>query len=74
MKLIAANNEITKLKGIIEKKDLKIKDWTKFYWFEKDRAERAIEAKESALLDKSYAEEISTTHLETVKDLRRQVK
>ena len=50
---------------------MKYKDLMKDYWFEKDRAERAIEAKESALLDKSYAEEISTTHIETVKDLRR---
>ena len=70
-KLIVANNEIQKLLKDIENKELKIKDWIKDYYFEKGRAERAIEAKESALLDKSYAEEISTTHIETVKDLRR---
>ena len=62
-KLTAAGFEITKLENIIENKDLKIKDWMKDYWFEKDRAERAIEMKESAMLDKSYAEEISTTHI-----------
>ena len=70
-RLTAANNEIQKLLKEIENKELKIKDWINDYYFEKGRAERAIEAKESALLDKIYAEEISTTHLETVKDLRR---
>ena len=70
-RLIVAGNDIEKLRKVIENKDLKYKDLMKDYWFEKDRAERAIEARESALLDKSYAEEISTTHIETVKDLRR---